>query len=176
MYASIGHFLPVHPLLLYFLQLLTWRRLSLARRSKTLLALLSGRRAAFHPHWLAAGRPPQHLSSGRSARTGNGRFLRTTRDTLGSIPDPRGQGWPGNKELGGKEGHKKRKTEIIKERNEESADLLPQRGLRCQTGNGGHHPAVTQTALVQVTSADAVHKQTRVLTDLLDWVRGKRWS
>lgn len=85
---------------LYFLRVLTWRRLSPARRSKTLLALLSGRRAAFHPRWPAAGRPPQRPSSGRSARTGNGRFLRTGRDALGSIPDPHGQGWPANKETG----------------------------------------------------------------------------
>lgn len=46
--------------------------------------------------------------------------------------------------------------------------LLPQWRLWGQAGNGSHHPAVPQTALVKVSRADAVHKQARVLTDLLE--------
>lgn len=46
--------------------------------------------------------------------------------------------------------------------------LLPERRLGRQAGDGGDHPAVTQHALVQVTSAEAVHKQAGVLTYLLE--------
>ena len=45
--------------------------------------------------------------------------------------------------------------------------LLPQGGLGRQAGRGCHHPAVPQTALVQVPRAEAIHKQTGVLTQLL---------
>lgn len=46
--------------------------------------------------------------------------------------------------------------------------LLPKRRLRGQARNGCHHPAVTQTALVQVTSANAIHKQARVFAYFLE--------
>lgn len=153
--------------------LLTWHTPSLARRSKTLLVLLSGRRAALHLHWPANGHPPQRPSSGQSARNENGKSLRTSQDVLGSIPDPHGQGLPGieRREIrkdNGEGGHLANGAKDgWKATQNGSANLFPQWWLRCQAGNGCHHPAVTQTALVQVTSADTVHKQTRVLAYLL---------
>lgn len=53
------------------------------------------------------------------------------------------------------------------------AHLLPQSFSGGQAGAGGHKPAVSQLALVQVVRADAIHKQMGVAAQLLPGERTK---
>lgn len=143
---------------------LTWRRPFPTERSRTPAAWLSGRRAALRPCWQEDGRPRRRPSSGRAARTGNERFLHTGWDSWDSTPDQCDRGSPG----------RRRRTDMkCRETCRKGATLaqvqhlLPQWRLWGQAGDGSNHPAVTQTALVQVTCTDAINKQARILTDLL---------
>lgn len=79
---------------------LTWRRPSPTGHSRTPVVLLSGRRAALHPHWPANGRPRRHPSNGPASRTGNEKFLHTGQDASDSTPDRCDQGSPGKRRTG----------------------------------------------------------------------------
>lgn len=63
---------------------------------------------------------------------------------------------------------RKKELKIHKDKYNIDTYFLPQRLSGGQTGACRHEPAVTQLSLVEIMCADAVYKQVRVLTQLLN--------